>query len=139
MGTGRTIEGSTANSAAMGVGIGVGGAVVSPWLSAGDCIGLSIAMDERGDADPMSWSCSAMSWKNFWSAASSTCGTLMLPSGPPMGGLLVMVELGLGEATPIERPRPAAAGESIGWGVGRCRVIFGSRGSTGVDAEGCES
>ena len=56
-----------------------------------------------------------------------------------MGGLLLIVECGLGEATPIERPRPAGAGESIGWGVGRCRVIFGSRGSTGVDTEACES
>jgi len=43
-------------SISVGVGSGVGGAVLSPWLSAGDCIELSMAGEERGDALPMSWS-----------------------------------------------------------------------------------
>lgn len=70
-----------------------------------------MAKDERGDADPMSWSCSAMSWKNFWRAASWTCGTLI----PPKGGLPGMIDDGVGEeggagegdgGGPIDKPRP---------------------------------
>ena len=63
-----------------GVEMGVEGVVLSPMLRAGEGR-LSPMRDDRGELDPMSWSCSAMSWKNFWSAASWTWGTAMLPIG----------------------------------------------------------